>query len=90
MQSLVRFPDANQLESCLLNQELFNNNYLMEKGITQAIALLAVDRFANSEKYEMGIDIGANLILYDLLHGKDGFSGKALPNFGELGLTNEF
>ncbi len=46
--------------------------------VTQTIIKLAVERFADKEKYEQGIQLGAALIVHDIRTGEDGFTGEKL------------
>lgn len=85
--STLHFPDAATITQYLSNHPLLKMDYLQEKGITKAIAELAAARFANSDKVNMGVKMGTVLLINDLQAGKDGFTGKALPNLGELGLS---
>lgn len=84
--SSLHFPDADTMRKYLNNHPLLKMDYFQEKGITKVIAELATERFANSEKEEMGVKIGAMLLIEDLKIGEDGFTGKPLPNLGKIGL----
>lgn len=84
----LHFPDAETMTQYLSNHPLLKMDYYQEKGITKAIAELAAARFANSDKVEMGVKMGTMLLINDLQAGKDGFTGKALPNLGKLGLPS--
>jgi len=75
----LHFPSAEVMTKFLSNHELLNLDYYQEKGITQTIAKLAAERFANSDKVEMGIKMGTMLIVNDLQQGEDGFTGAKLP-----------
>lgn len=86
MSSTLHFPNAQTMKACLCDHPLLAMDYYKEKGITKAIADLASERFANSDKVEMGIKMGTMLMINDLQEGKDGFTGKSLPNLGKLGL----
>ena len=90
MASTLHFPSAEVMKSYLSKHELLNTDYNQEKGITEAVANLAAERFANSDKVEMGIKMRTMLMVNDLKCGKDGLSGKALPNLGNLGLSQVF
>jgi hypothetical protein len=86
--SNLHFPDAATITQYLSNHPSFKVDYCKEKGITKAIAELAAARFADREVSTVEVDVGATTMLIDLLRGKDGFSGEALPNLGELGLPS--
>lgn len=87
---ILHFPDAKTMTESLSNHPLLKMDYYQEKGITQAIVELAAARFADSDKEEMGVKMGTMLIIHDLQTGTDGFSGKAVPNLGKLGLPSMF
>ena len=88
MSALLHFPNAETMKTYLCKHPLLKMDYYQEKGITQAIAELAAERFADSDKVEMGVKMGTMLMMNDLQTGKDGFSGKVLPNLGKLGLPS--
>lgn len=88
MSSPLHFPDVKTMTQYLSNHPLLKTEYFLEKGITKAIAELAAERFADSDKVEMGVQIGAMLLIHDLQAGEDGFTGKPLPNLGKLGLPS--
>jgi len=81
--STLHFPDAVTMTQYLSNHPYLNMDYFQEKGITKAIAELAAARFADSNKVEMKVKMDTMLLIYDLQRGKDGFTGKALPNLGK-------
>jgi len=90
MNSPLHFPDAKKMTDYLSQYPLINNEWHVEKGVTKAIIELAVARFADTaNKGEMGIELGAKLLIGDLRRGKDGFTGEALPNLGKLEISPE-
>ncbi len=88
MNSPLYFPDANTMTQYLSNHPLLKTDFYQENGITKAISELAAERFANSEKVEMGVIMGIMLLMHDLHEGKDAFTGKSLPNLGKLGMPS--
>lgn len=76
----LHFPDAGTMTAYLSNHPLLTKGYYQEKGVTTTIVELAAARFANSEKSEGGVKIGAASLIIDLQTGKDGFSGEPLLN----------
>jgi hypothetical protein len=88
MNTTLHFPDQKTVAESLSDHPLLKTDYFEEKGITKAIAELAAERFADRDLVEMGVKMGTTLIIYDLHTGKDGFSGKPLPNLGKLGLPS--
>ena len=88
MSSTLHFPNAQTMRECLCKHPLLAMDYYQEKGITKAIADLASERFADSDKVAMGVKMGTMLLINDLQEGKDGFTGKPLPNLGKLGLPS--
>lgn len=82
----LRFPDASTIARYLSDHKLLNTDYYKEKGITKAIAELASERFADSDKTEVGIEMGIALLILDLQKGRDGYTHKLLPNLGKLEL----
>lgn len=81
----LHFPDAATMTQYLSNHPLLK--YYQEKGITKAIAELAAARFADSDRVDMGVEMGTMLLINDLQTGEDGITGEALPNLGKLGLS---
>ncbi|MCF7806149.1 MAG: hypothetical protein K9M07_02085 [Simkaniaceae bacterium] len=74
------FPKSNELKRCLGERSSLKDiPYFSEKGITQAVATLAAKRFQNSQKNDLGIGVGASLVVVDVARGVDGFSGEKLP-----------
>lgn len=88
MTARLSFPNKETMHDYLSNHALLNTEYFQQKGITQAIVELATERFADSRKPAQGMKMGAMLIVNDLQRGKDGFSGKDLPNLGKLQLSD--
>ncbi|MBA3238180.1 MAG: hypothetical protein H0T62_07535 [Parachlamydiaceae bacterium] len=88
MSSPLNFPDVATMTQYLSKHPLLNTVYFQEKGITKAIVELAAERFADTEKVEMGVKLGTKLLVNDLITGEDGFTGKPLPNLGKLGLPS--
>lgn len=78
------FPDADKMIQLLSNHPMLKNEYDDKKGITKAIAELAAERFANAEKTMPGLNSGAALLIYDLVTGRCGFTGKTFPIFEEI------
>jgi hypothetical protein len=74
-----RFPSAEVMRAKLSENPGLNIEYFQEKGCTQAVADLAVQRFAGREKIEASITWGVRQIIYDLQQGVDGLSKKPLP-----------
>jgi len=87
MSSPLHFPNAETMKSYLSEHPLLKTDCYQEKGITKAIVDLAVERFADSDKVEMGVKMSTMLMINDLQEGKDGFTEKPLPNLGKLGLN---
>lgn len=88
MSSNLHFPSQQTLQHCLFNHRSLNLPYYREKGISEAIAKLAAERFADSEMVSDGVKLGAMLVIYDIRKGEDGFTGKPLPNFKKVGLDD--
>lgn len=84
MGSPVHFPDANTITQYLTNHPHLNIGYYQEKGITKAIAELAAKRFANKNTIEIQVKVEVGALVYDLLRGKDGYTGEVLPNFEKI------
>lgn len=82
----LHFPDAATITQYLSDHSFLNNDCYQENGITKAIAELAAARFADIDIEEQGIKKLTMLLIYDLQRGKDGYTGKALPDLGKLGL----
>lgn len=78
MSSTLHFPNEETMVRFLCNHNLLKMPFYQEKGITEAVAQIAAERFADSDKVEMGIKLGTQLIIYDLQNGEDGFTGKKL------------
>ncbi|HSX10700.1 MAG TPA: hypothetical protein VLF94_03160 [Chlamydiales bacterium] len=75
----LQFPSADVMTQFLSNHGLLNCDYYRENNITQTVARLSAERFADTNKPERGIEMGIMLIVNDLKTGKDGFSGADLP-----------
>ena len=86
MNTTLHFPNEAAVIQYLRNYPELKTEYYEEKGITKAVAELAAERFANSNKVEAGVKLGTALLIYDLQKGIDGFTGKPLPDLGKLGL----
>lgn len=84
--SRLHFPDEKTMTQYLSNHPLLNNEYYQEMGLTSVITQLATERFANSERVEEGVELGAQLIVYDLQQCKNGFTRKPIPNLSRLEL----
>lgn len=50
----LHFPNAETMTKYLSDHDLLKFDYYKEKGITQAIVKLAAERFADSDKVDMG------------------------------------
>lgn len=85
---MLRFPDRNTIIEKLSINSMLKTDYNEEKGITKAIAELAAERFANSDKGEFGVKIEVHLLIKDLQSGKDSFAEKGIPDFGKLVLPS--
>lgn len=90
MSSTLHFPNAEIIKNYLSERPFLKINYFQEKGITKAIVDLAAERFADSEQTEMTVETGVRIMMNDLQKGKDGFTGKPLPDLGELKLNQIF
>jgi len=84
--SNLHFPDAVNMTQYLSNHALFKSDDLKKKEITKAIVELAVARFADSYKEELGVKIGTRFLIEDLKIGKDDFTKLPIPNLEKLRL----
>ncbi len=80
----LHFPSAEVMTKYLSEHPLLSLDYYKEKGITETVAKLAADRFADSDKVEMGIKMGVELIAYDLQNGEDGFTGTKITKINGM------
>lgn len=80
----LHFPSAEVMTKYLSNHKLLTLDYYKEKGITDTVSKLAASRFADSDKIEMGVKMGAQLIAYDLKEGEDGISGEKITKIDGL------
>ena len=79
--TVFHFPTIRVMTQFLCKHELLNSPEYQELGLREIVMKLAAERFADTDRIEEGILFGAALIVYDLQHGQDGFSGKKLPGF---------
>ena len=88
MSVTFHFPNATEIQNCINNNPVLNSSYNQQKGITGAIAMLAAQRFADSEKKEEDIKLSVTLMFNDLRKGFDGFTGKNITKI-DLSLQGE-
>jgi len=84
----VNFPDAKTIKSTISNHQLLGKSDYQQKGITQAVAELAAERFTNCQMYELEIGTRAMLIVDDLRSSEDSVTRSPLPDFRRLGLSD--
>lgn len=81
----LHFPSAEVMTNYLSEHPFLSLDHYKEKGITATVAKLAADRFADSDRFEMGIKMGVALIAYDLQNGEDEFTGAKITKINGMG-----
>lgn len=82
----VQFPNADMMKHYLSNCPALNSACSQNIELSKAIVELAVERFAGKQKTVIAIKTGTMLLINDMQTGKNGFTGKALPNFRQFTL----
>ncbi|MDB2613975.1 hypothetical protein N9Y92_02315 [Chlamydiales bacterium] len=86
MSMRLHFPGTEEVKKAIFNQPVLGMDYYKEKGITQAIAKLSAERFADKDIEVKDIQMGVWLIIEDVKNGKDGFTGESIPGFKQIEL----
>lgn len=79
MTATYTFPPPDVLMSLLMSGRMMTaTSWMSEKGYDITIVRLAAERFAGKQYDELGVEMQAELIVYDLSTGVNGTTGKPL------------